>query len=1346
MIGPGALRALFGRLLRALGGCTTQADVVQALFAELNPVFGYFTVNLQVLEQDGWYHSLAVARGVLQDERRRLLSDSFFADLYSSPTTRVIHPEASKPPSTVVLRGPGLNRPPGTVIWVPILHGGGPVGAVSYQLYSRREVPAAELALLERVHARLGVLVSSAYGNELTRNQAVSLGALNAIARALSAAQDERGVLTALMTTLSVLVPVDRLQLLIREEPAAPRVRVLGIGPDRKISRATAPAAPGRLGAAGQALATGRAHLETDAGVGAEHRSSASLPILEGGVVRGVLSTQCRQPDAYEQMTLGFLQQVADQTALALRNAWSYAAIDAQRRRLEVVNAVGSRLGSALDRESISQAVREELARFLDFDAFVLATVTETPDGPVAQGHGWDSGAVQSCPPVPLGAAGPSREAYESGRPVLIRRARWPRSLEARTHAVGERIVGDGVVIDVTRPGRRRRVAARSMVWVPVRDGEEVVALLSLQSYRTDRFDQWHVDVLQDVATHVGLALANSENFRVAQIERQRLEALHLLEVGVASATDEEQIGEAVGNALRSFVDAAFLIVGYLDPQGRVTGYLSQLGRPLRRLPPVPLESAPYLRRLLVERATIAEQVPASLRVARPARGWPTWGPDIPRQILSVPLFVDDRVIGALSAQRIEDVPFSPDEIRLLESAAPLVGIALRNVRLHRANELALASSARLQMVAGLAGHDLASVLGSVAEQVRTMLEAPGVACWAFDLEGRASTWAARGTQRPTRVLRWCGRTSARKWAEPPRVPVSGVDRDVAWTLVPLWYGEALVGAIGVVHGSAAVESHLVGIEEFAHHAAIAIENARLAAETRGRIRILQAVADFANLDITSPERARAEMCRLVERALAGSRGAMWLLEGSAMVRGTGGAATRIAAGQPDWWGPALRAHRAGPPGRRLRSLLRAGAAIAAPRTAEGGQAPGRGVLAHPVLVAGEVVGMLTADAAGSSPGETRQLMEVLALQASLVLERLQLVVALNRHTDMLTTVLAHTPVGVVLEDEAGRVLYANPEVERIYGVTARSLFGTPAWRLLERPDAVVVTDPEAEPGGPLELRLRDSETVVQVRQVPVPRSGDRPPRMLTLHEDVTQARAALEAKDLMLRAIGHEVRSPAAAMRSTIAGLLQWGTMLDAQQRGQLVLETYRQSERLLSLLDNQLLIARLETGRFEPNRSPVELSRCVDQVLTVLRHRYSARVRAVDVRLAGDLPDACCEPTHLDQVLTNLIGNALEYTQSRRVRVTARADGGWLEVTVADDGRGLPPDRQATVFAKTGPAGQGRSHGGLGLGLYLCRLVVERSFGGRIWLARTGPDGTVFKFTVPTLVPALQPAPAGG
>ena len=146
--------------------------------------------------------------------------------------------------------------------------------------------------------------------------------------------------------------------------------------------------------------------------------------------------------------------------------------------------------------------------------------------------------------------------------------------------------------------------------------------------------------------------------------------------------------------------------------------------------------------------------------------------------------------------------------------------------------------------------------------------------------------------------------------------------------------------------------------------------------------------------------------------------------------------------------------------------------------------------------------------------------------------------------------------------------------------------------------------------------------------------------------------------------------------------------------------------------------------------------MSSALNGVVNVLTHRYAERTAAIEVNLPGGLPQAFCEPAHLGQVLTNLIGNALEYT-TRAVQVEARqVQRGWLEISVADNGPGLPPATLDTVFEKTGPAGRSRSQGGLGLGLYLCRLVVERSFGGRIWVAASDRKGTTFRFTVPARI----------
>src|ERR1700737_1565820 len=192
------------------GGCGTQADMVQGLFRGLPPLFGYDVINLHVLEREGWYHSLAIDSGVLQDVRRRPLRDSVFAKQYANPRTEVIPLD---PKRQEMGKGPGVGRETKFAIWVPIEHQGELIGSAIYQSYRGRKVPPTETAFLDEVHRRLGVLLANAYLNELTRNQARRLEALNSIARAMASTLDEASVLNALHSTLSQLLPVDALHM-----------------------------------------------------------------------------------------------------------------------------------------------------------------------------------------------------------------------------------------------------------------------------------------------------------------------------------------------------------------------------------------------------------------------------------------------------------------------------------------------------------------------------------------------------------------------------------------------------------------------------------------------------------------------------------------------------------------------------------------------------------------------------------------------------------------------------------------------------------------------------------------------------------------------------------------------------------------------------------------------------------------------------------------------------------------------------------------------------------------------------------------------------------------------------
>ena len=1300
-------------LVHELRSCVTEADIVQVLYRGLSPLFDYDVVMVQVLEREGWYHRLAVDTGVLQDLIRRPLAESYFAKLFAAakPRSTVIPFSREVWHQQTVSTGPGTERMTRFSIWIPIEHRGTLIASMVCQSFRNRRVPSTEIAYLDEVCRGLGVLVANAALNELTRNQARRLEALNVIGRAIASSLDEASILSALHATLSELLPVDGLKMVSLQGDRPDRVRLLNISSDQ-------PPVTRMLNLRAAQLASARAVINNaQSRITHEPESELWVPIKEGGGVRGALGITSVQPYAYEESTAAFFELVSDEVTLALRNARSYEEIEDQRRRLEVVNSIGRRLASSLDRWSIMRTLREELAAFMDFDGFILATITESPDGPVAEGYQYVGGVEEVVPPVALAVTGPSRETYESGKPVLVRSSPWARSFERRGLERERWTLGHGAAVFVSGPPEDQPHVSRSFVWVPVVSGDRITAMLSLQSYREDAFSEWHVSLLQGLAAHVNLALANAGHFAQAQAERSRLEVLHVLELGVAGAADEHQLAEAIFSAVGRYIEASHMLLTYVDVAGNVVGFTGERDGATGTLGPVPVDDAAFFRRMVAVGGTVSEAVLADEEEMAGPLGRYIFS-RAPSHVVWVPIVQDERVVGGISVLRTDGGKFMADHLKLLEASATVVGIALRTMRLHHANELALAQSVRIQELAALAGHELVSVVTNIADQARTMLESAGVVCWAFDTEGRISATRGSGDPAAEGVLAFAGLNTEESWRDAPTGVMSGATQGIAWSLIPLWYGDRLVGAIGAVHPPTHLAEPTSAALDFARHAAVAIENSRLVAETRGRIRTLEAVAAFTELDPTQPQRARAEMGRLVERALAASHGALWLLEDGELVRRSPDGDELPKVPVPD--SVELLRLLVSPTGsRRMRALLDL---LGSPPDA----------FAIPIQVEGRLAGLLVARmTAGAS--ETRRLAAVLAGQAAVLIGQLELVDQLDRERRMMQAILRHSPVGVMLEDAAGRIVYANPEVESIYQLNSAEMPGQTPAEIYAKAGAQPSDDGESE--GSVELRMRNPDRIVHVRRVEIPGLEGEPAGILTLHEDVTAQRLALEAKDLMLRAIGHEVRSPAAAMKTTLAGIMQWDETIDAHGRRELLQEAYESSDRLLSLVESQLIIAKLETKHFEPSPEGIELKPAMDSVLNVLAHRYADRIGAVEIKLHDGLPRAYCEPTHLAQVLTNLIGNALEYTTGQ-VKVRARSiPDGWLEITVADSGPGLPPGSLADLFEKTGPAGRNRSQGGLGLGLYLCRLVVERSFGGRIWVASSNREGTTFKFTVPSV-----------
>jgi signal transduction histidine kinase len=246
--------------------------------------------------------------------------------------------------------------------------------------------------------------------------------------------------------------------------------------------------------------------------------------------------------------------------------------------------------------------------------------------------------------------------------------------------------------------------------------------------------------------------------------------------------------------------------------------------------------------------------------------------------------------------------------------------------------------------------------------------------------------------------------------------------------------------------------------------------------------------------------------------------------------------------------------------------------------------------------------------------------------------------------------------------------------------------------------------------------------------------------------DDEPIQRSAMPQSDPFFAIAMHELRNVMAILRGHV-GMLSEGVASGKRfTPTKWQMETIKATEQtvgcLVELTDNILDVIRLQTGQFEVRCYGADLAALVRRVakrlqVTSLRHSIDVSMTAASVIVQMDV-------RRIEQVLTNLIGNAVKYSpDGGEIAVTVREDrrNHLAFVTVLDHGIGIPADAHGRVFQRFGRAANARELeiDGTGLGLYLCREIVE-SHGGLIWFRSGAHEGTTFHFSLPTVVGAHE------
>ena len=382
---------------------------------------------------------------------------------------------------------------------------------------------------------------------------------------------------------------------------------------------------------------------------------------------------------------------------------------------------------------------------------------------------------------------------------------------------------------------------------------------------------------------------------------------------------------------------------------------------------------------------------------------------------------------------------------------------------------------------------------------------------------------------------------------------------------------------------------------------------------------------------------------------------------------------------------------------------------------------------------------------------EDEEVLVLLAAQAAVAIANARAHRDERRARADLETLVETSPVGVVVFDaKSGDALTVNREAKRLLAGllgpdgSLESLREVLTSRLADGREVTLEELKNAETlrAAEVELSVPDGRSIrTLVNATPI-RSPEREVESVVITlQDLAPLEELERLRAEFLAMVSHELRAPLVAIRGSAVTLLEDARELDAAERREFHRIIVEQSGHMRRLVGDLLDAGRMDAGTLSVEPEPREVTVLVEQARTAFRNGEGRQAMRID--LAPDLPRVMADERRIVQVLANLFVNAARHApESSPIHVGAVRAGLEVAVSVTDEGRGIHPERMAQLFRRYADTAGARGAEGFGLGLVICKGLVE-AHGGRIRAESAGPGlGTRFTFTLPV---AEAPGAAG-
>jgi len=925
----------------------------------------------------------------------------------------------------------------------------------------------------------------------------------------------------------------------------------------------------------------------------------------------------------------------------------------------------------------------------------------------------------------------------------------------------------EGTIVFDTRDDERwlaltdDHLATRSAIAVPLLRQERVVGTLTLSHPEPNRFGEGHLDLLSSIANQAAIAIENARLYDDSQRRLHELSVLYEVSQAASSLHLDETlrlVAEKTARALRADRCALFLLD---EERGElVLRAVDNPDRPAEALGlRLPLEARPHVAEAITTRRPV--DIP-DVSADPSKKGFWSLARELDiKACLAVPIMVKEKVIGAIGLDRVGDQPpFSADEVSLCQIIANQTAVAIENARLYEKVTERMREATALYKVSNqlMRTLNLDQVLEKVLDILQKFFGYLDCAILLVDEEaGELEVKAARGYPQEAvgKARLKIGQEGIIGWvaAHKTLLNVPDVTQDSRYVgrketrsemAVPMIAGDKIIGVLDVQRPevNAFNDDDLRVLSSVAAQAAIAIERARLYSVERRRVQessTLLAIAQALSSTLDLTEVLKLVACSTAQACHANRCSILLLSQDRKELMPI---MSQFASGEVDrelWATFRERYAEAIDEFPILQEVIKERKPVILDGPAVSVM-PQKWVepfgivslLMVSLISKDEVIGLMALDHVEEGrrfTDEQVNLAITIGTHAAMAIENARLHTAIAEERAKLGAIIGGTNDAIIVTDAQNRVLLMNQAARRAFDVEIMPEVGRPLGEVMsnERLLALFARPEAREEALAEEIPLSDGRTLY-ASLTPVAEIG-----RIAVMQDITHLKELDKMKSDFVSTVSHDLRSPLASISGYAFLLPEAGELNQTQQE---FVEGIRQSmAKMTTLIDNLLDLGKIE-ARVGMEMRPCQLVTVINKAVKSLREQARTKEIALQLDLPPELSLVQGNPVRLDQVVSNLVDNAIKFTpKGGMVTVSAREEKGKVVVEVKDTGIGIAPEDQLHLFEKFYRVSSEETSDieGTGLGLAIVKSIVE-GHGGRLWVKSQLGQGSIFGFALPS------------